>query len=189
MKVFVDVIDKMNKELPDEIKKYGYVIGPITLVGELMGVSKALMATIENPDLVKKMLEFSVEVISEYANAQFNAEEILKKIDNKPLVLHICGDTKHLVKGMCETGTVRLSLDTPMNFKELKKEIPKGISLIGNIDPVKVMLQGTVGEVKKDTRRLLEEMKDAENFILSTGCDIAVETPLENIDAFMEAGK
>jgi uroporphyrinogen decarboxylase len=43
--------------------------------------------------------------------------------------------------------------------------------------------------VYERTWKLLERMKDVENFILSSGCDIPVGTPLENIDAFMQAAK
>jgi len=32
-------------------------------------------------------------------------------------------------------------------------------------------------------------MNDTENFILSSGCDILMETPLENIAAFMNAAR
>jgi uroporphyrinogen decarboxylase len=76
-----------------------------------------------------------------------------------------------------------------MNFKKLKKIIPKEIALIGNLDPVKIFLQSTPNEVAESTRSLKESMKDTENFILSSGCDILINTPLENIEAFMKAAR
>jgi len=74
-----------------------------------------------------------------------------------------------------------------MNFKKLKKIIPKEIALIGNLDPVKIFLQSTPSEVTESTRSLKESMKDTKNFILSSGCDIPISTLLENIEAFMKA--
>ena len=35
----------------------------------------------------------------------------------------------------------------------------------------------------------MEDMKDSKNFILSSGCDIPMETPLENIEASMETAR
>jgi len=76
-----------------------------------------------------------------------------------------------------------------MNFKKLKKIIPKEIALIGNLDPVKIFLQSTPNEVAESTRSLKESMKDTKNFILSSGCDIPISTPLKNIEAFMKAAR
>ena len=36
---------------------------------------------------------------------------------------------------------------------------------------------------------LLEAMQPYHNFILSTGCDLPLEAPLANIQAFMDAGR
>jgi len=74
-----------------------------------------------------------------------------------------------------------------MNFKKLKKIIPKEIALIGNLDTVKIFLQSTPNEVAEATRSLKESVKDTNNFVLSSGCDILIDTPLENIEAFMKA--
>jgi uroporphyrinogen decarboxylase len=36
---------------------------------------------------------------------------------------------------------------------------------------------------------LMRKMKPYKNFILSTGCDIPPQTPIENLKAFMEAAR
>ena len=63
------------------------------------------------------------------------------------------------------------------------------MALIGNIDPVRVMVNGSPEDVKVAVRELCTDMQPYPNFILSTGCDLPLETPLENITAFMEAGR
>jgi len=52
-----------------------------------------------------------------------------------------------------------------------------------------VMCQQNQGEVRQRVLDMRRSMRDQDNYILSTGCDIPPETPLENISAFMEAGK
>ena len=215
MKVFIEVMEKIAKKY--SIIKSGYVIGPFTMAGELMGANDIAMQAMLNPQLVSELVNFSLEVVIEYAHALFNAgadmiavleplavilspkkykefslhpfKKLVSNLNNKPLILHICGNTNHLIKSMLDTGEIALSLDSAMNFKNIKKMIPKEIALIGNLDPVKIFLHSTPDEVAESTRSLKDNMKDTDNFILSSGCDIPLSTPLENIEAFMKAAR
>jgi len=38
-------------------------------------------------------------------------------------------------------------------------------------------------------KKLLFNMRGVDSFILSSGCDIPLDTPLENIEAFMKAAQ
>lgn len=215
MNIFIDVVKKMAEEL--NTLKGAYVIGSFTLAGELMGVNDIAINTLLMPDLVKDVIDFSVEVISSYTSALFDAgadvvvvleptavilspamyeefslkpfKKLLSNVGDKPLILHICGNTTHLVENMSKSGAVGLSLDSDVNFSEVIKKVPENIALIGNINPVKVIMQGTPPIVEKEVMELKDKMKDYENFILSSGCDIPFDTPLENIEAFMRAGR
>jgi uroporphyrinogen decarboxylase len=215
MKVFIEVMEKIAKKY--SIIKGGYVIGPFTMAGEFMGANDIAMQAMLNPELVSELVNFSLEVISEYANALFNAgadaiavleplavilspkkykefslypfKKLVSNLNNKPLILHICGNTNHLIKSMLDSGAVGLSLDSGINFEELKKIIPQEITLMGNLNPVKIFLQSTPDQVAEATKSLKESMKDTKNFILSSGCDIPLDTPLKNIEAFMKAAR
>jgi uroporphyrinogen decarboxylase len=215
MRVFIEVMEKIARKY--SIIKGGYVIGPFTMAGELMGTTDIGINVILNPKLVLELLSFSVQIISEYTHAFFDAgadtvavleplavmlspeqykefslftfKKLVSNLNNKPLILHICGDTNHIIELMLDSGAIGLSLDSMMNFKELKDTIPEEVILIGNLDPVKVFLQSTPQEVTRATKNLIETMKDANNFILSSGCDIPLNTPLENIEAFMKAAR
>ena len=215
MKVFIEVMERIAKRY--SIIKGGYVIGPFTLAGELMGARDIATKLMLEPELVFEFVNFSLKIISEYAKALFNTgadtiavleplavilssrkykefslhpfKKLVLNLNNIPLILHICGNTNHLVKSMYNSGAIGLSLDSAINFEGLKKTIPTGIILMGNLDPVKVFLQSTPDEVTESTISLKESMKDVDNFILSSGCDIPINTPLENIEAFMKAGR
>lgn len=214
MNVFIDVVKEMAANL--SILKGAYVIGPFTLAGELMGVGDIAINTILEPELVKSIIEFTTIVISDYANALFDAgadvvavleptsvilspatyeefslkafKKLLNLIGKKSLILHICGNTTHLVESMCKSGAVGLSLDSDVNFSEIIEKVPQNIALLGNINPVKVIMQGTPFIIENEVKNLKTEMKGYKNFILSSGCDIPLNTPLENIYAFMRAG-
>lgn len=214
MVTFIRLMERMATEFP--LINGAYVIGPFTMAGELMGVNNIALNVICNPDLVKRVLEFSNQVIIGYTSALFEAGADMvvvlepsavilspehyrefslyyfKKLTEtikKPLILHICGDSTHLVEHMVESGAVGLSLDSNVLFNEIKSQVPEEIALIGNLNPTGVFLQGTTEEVREATLSLNKEMADRKNFIISSGCDLPVDTPLENIEIFMKTAR
>lgn len=105
---------------------------------------------------------------------------------------HVCGNTMPLVDAMGQTGVDILSLDSAevgVDLPAVVKHIPEEMTILGNINPTGTILTGTPNEVKKETISLLESMNAVPNFVLSTGCDLPQDTPIENIKAFMEAGR
>lgn len=116
------------------------------------------------------------------------AREIFDALPECMTVLHICGNTTDILKEMAATGAEGLSLDTVVKFEEEIDSVSDSV-LIGNVDPVRVMLDGTPEKVYENTLDVRKKMKGHEDFILSTGCDLSPKTPHENIRAFVEAGK
>lgn len=107
-------------------------------------------------------------------------------------VYHTCGNTMPLVQKMAAAGVDAVSLDSPevgVDLPAVAAQLPREIMVMGNIDPTGAILTGTLDDVTEKVNGLLEEMAPYPNFILSTGCDLPEETPLDNIKAFMEAGR
>ncbi len=59
--------------------------------------------------------------------------------------------------------------------------------MIGNVDPVGVLLKGTPEQVKAHCLACLEAMRGSDRFILSSGCAVSPLTPPENLRAMVEA--
>jgi len=107
-------------------------------------------------------------------------------------VYHICGNTTHLIEKMSAAAVDGISLDSPeagIDLPAIAPRVPPHIAIIGNINPTAVMLYSDSRTVHRETEALLLAMDPWPNFILSTGCDLPQETPLENIDTFMAAGR
>jgi uroporphyrinogen decarboxylase len=107
-------------------------------------------------------------------------------------VYHTCGNTMHVIEKMAGAGVGGVSLDAAkmgVDLAEAARRVPEDVVVIGNICPATTMLTGTAREVEDETRALLRKMDPYPNFILSTGCDLPQETPLENIHAFMRTGR
>jgi len=60
------------------------------------------------------------------------------------------------------------------------------VLVMGNVDPVATLKDGTVEGVRAQTLALLNKCSKYPNFIPSSGCDIPPLTPWENIEAFFE---
>jgi len=214
MPVFIDVVRRMSRSFP--VLKGAYVLGPFTLAGELVGVEDFLQMLFSDPGFAKEVLAFATQVLKRYAEEllsagahvlaildptsvtlspryfqEFSAPYIKEIIESlkSPTILHICGNTNHLIEKMVETGAVGLSLDSMVDLREVAERVPKNVAIIGNLDPVTVFWQAKPETVERKTRELVEKMIGVDNFILSSGCDIPIEAPLENISAFMKAGR
>ncbi len=107
-------------------------------------------------------------------------------------VYHVCGNSMHLVEAMSSSGVDALSLDSAeagVDLPVVAQRIPEHIVLVGNLSPTGSILCGQPDDVEKDVIHLLREMEGCSYFVLSTGCDLPQETPVENIRAFMRAGR
>ena len=211
---FLETMRLMVKYL--NVMPAAYVIGPFTLASHLLGASKAAKATIKNVDFLHMVLDFTVGVINDHVDmlTEAGAEMIcvlepsamgispssfdefskpyLQRIyaDFEPYsVLHICGNSNHLVEGMAATGVQSLSLDAGTDLVGAAEKVSDKVVIIGNVPPVQVVLEQTPAEVYDFTLQLMKDMSRFKNFILATGCDLPPDTPLENIQAMMNAGR
>ena len=212
--VFLETVRLLKEKL--SIPVGAYVIGPFTLAGLMIGAGEIAMATIDSPAVVHATVNFCERVVTDYAKALQRAgadvicildptavilspaayeefagvstRNVIRRLDTRT-ILHVCGDTTHLMEAMCRTGVQALSLDTAVSLPDVAPRVPRDVVLIGNVDPVNTMLRGDAGKVRRDTHALMSAMAGYENFIVSTGCDLPAEVPLENVVAFVEAAK
>jgi uroporphyrinogen decarboxylase len=208
--VFLETMRLLSRRL--SVPKGAYVIGPFTLAGLMMGANDIALDTLDRPEVVHAVVNFAERVIIDYASALVGAganliaileptacflspqafrefsgrsvANIIRHID-AIAVLHVCGQTTNLAEEMAATGTQGLSLDSVVDLAAVAKRIGSDCVLLGNIDPVRVMVNGTPETVRTAVRELCERMAGVENFIVGTGCDLPPETPIENIVALV----
>lgn len=206
MPVTIETIELLSRRFGLPIGAGG--IGPYTLAGELAGTQRVALSTKADPGLVHSLLEYATGVITAYNLAQVEAgadtliiaepagsilspgsfeefscaylDRILRKL-SVPVTLHVCGDSSHLVQELADLEPAGLSFDAPVNLPDIASVVPSSIIISGNLDPVDVVLELDPAELEKETVRLLEKMDGFDNYVLSSGCDIAPETSLENI--------
>lgn len=104
-------------------------------------------------------------------------------------IVHICGNTTDRLDLYPLTGASCISLDHKTDMAKAKKVLHGKMCFAGNVDPVKVLLQGTVQEVEDACRRVIQTAGMDGGFILMPGCDIPPTVPYENIQGFMQTAR
>lgn len=108
---------------------------------------------------------------------------------NARTVLHVCGNTTDRLDLFPLTGASCISLDHKVDMRKAKETLRGKVCIAGNIDPVNVLLGGTVEDVERACGRVIEEAGTDGGFILMPGCDIPPTVPYENIRRFVEVAR
>ena len=104
---------------------------------------------------------------------------------------HTCGAIDDRLELIIDIGFDGIEcLDPPplgnVRLEDAVRRIGDRAFIKGNIDPVNLLLNGTVEQVKEDARKRLEIGMKAKGFILSSACALAPGTPEENLDALYD---
>jgi len=99
-------------------------------------------------------------------------------------VLHICGNTTNGLAIMDKTGVNGISVDQRVDIKTATGNVENAI-IIGNLDPVAVLWNGTPEDVAAAAKKVL----DAGVGLLSPGCGIVSMTPTANLQKMVECAK
>ena len=214
LKVFIEATRLFSKRFT--LPKTAASVGPFTLSAELMGVDVITRKIIKDPPLVHEVMEYSLQVVQRFneelvkagADVIGTAEPTCSLLSPKafekmvlpylqrltksmpvPVTLHICGRANHLVELMCKTGVTGISVDSPTDITKIKDRVPPNVIILGNLAPVDVLLMKKPEEVRQAALDILKSMEGVPNFALLSGCDLPVGTPMENIEAMINAVK
>lgn len=129
----------------------------------------------------------SPEIYVKYAfpNEQRFFETIRQKChqNNAVSLLHICGDNTKVFELHARTGADIIEVDHKADLKVAKDLMGSSACLIGNLDPAGHLLLGTVNDVEHASIECISKAAGGGAFILGSGCEIAMNTPPENLEA------
>ncbi len=104
--------------------------------------------------------------------------------------LHICGKSRILWEDLNTTGIGTFGLDNVEDLEEAKEVLGPHMCIQGNVPPVDVMRLGTPQDVLRSARECIRKAYDSPNrFVLTSGCQMPVGTPPENMTALMDAAR
>ena len=125
------------------------------------------------------MQEFSTDYV----------RRIVDELQDKEFVFcyHNCSNAiEKKVDAVINTGARMFHFGDKADMWKLLNTMPRDVIVMGNISPSAVFMCDSTDKMAKDTQTLLRQCMLFENFMISSGCDIPADTPLENIDKFFE---
>ena len=188
----------------------GMIPGPYTLLLLIGDVAKMFIEMKKEPQAVTDALihlsSFLAQVGTAYRNAgadfitihdmggspafigpakyeQFvlPAEQILIEKLPKPRVLSVCGNVTKSLHLLAQTGADAISLDQTVDLAAARLVL-KDTLLFGNINPVETLSMGDSAQIAESVVRAKEAGVDA----IWPGCDLVIQTPIQNIKAMSE---
>jgi uroporphyrinogen decarboxylase len=111
------------------------------------------------------------------------------KSKNVHTLLHICGDTTDRIDLFPATGASCISVDHKTDIAKVKELLYGKMCFAGNVNPVEVMLQGSVELVESTCKQIVETAGTDGAFTLMPGCDIPPDVPYENIAKFIQVAQ
>jgi len=95
--------------------------------------------------------------------------------------LHICGDIRPILESLGRLRCNIVDLDFMVPVAEAREKMGPNQVLLGNIDPVRVLREGTPDSV---TAAIAECHRQAgPRYIVGAGCEVPRETPHANLHA------
>ncbi|ACA55419.1 methylcobamide--CoM methyltransferase [Clostridium botulinum] len=167
----MDIVAESNNRYIEEVAKLGVSIGFADPVSSTSLISP------------KQFREFSLPALRK------NINKIKEKTGGAPGI-HICGKSKELWEDVVNAGISNFSIDNAEDLEEAKNIMGDRVVITGNVPPVDVVYRGKKEAIFKSVKECIKKGHDSKKgYILSTGCQIPMHTPIENIEMFMEAGK
>jgi MtaA/CmuA family methyltransferase len=93
--------------------------------------------------------------------------------------LHICGNINHLLPIMIETGSDIIDIDYMVDYGKAVELAAGRCSICGNLNPVDIILQGNVDDVRQKVLSCLS-VSDKRS-IISSGCEVPKMSPEKNV--------
>jgi MtaA/CmuA family methyltransferase len=187
----------------------GWIEGPCAQGADLRGINTLMLDFFDDPVFVCDLFEFVVDLELRFARAQVEAGVDLIGIGDaaaslvgpqiydefvwpyeKRLVdgvhdmgarvrLHICGNTRPLLASMGRLGADIVDLDSPAPMAEARQAMGPHQVLLGNIDPVRVLRDGTPASITAALAACHAAAGD--RYIVGAGCEVPRGTPRENL--------
>lgn len=162
-----DALEEINDKLVEEVNFYQDIGVDCIVVNDPSSTS----------NIVKPKL--FVDLIQPY---------LVELSDNMdvPGVLHICGDSNSNLENMLSCGYEGLSISQEIDVgyaREIKEKIGSKSVICGNLAIGETLLMKNEEQIIKESVKCLDKGVD----VLGPGCNIAYETPLNNIKAMVKA--
>lgn len=214
MHAAVRAIELMKQRIGGEKAVMGWVEGPCAEAADLRGINTLMLDLYDDPQFVRDLFDFVLEMALRYGRAQVDAgadligigdaaasligprfyQELVwpyeqKLVDGLHAIgarvrLHICGDTNRIVEGMGRLGCDIVDLDYLTSIAAARRAMGPGQILLGNLDPVSALRDSCPESIAAALAECHRQAGD--RYIVGAGCEVPRDTPLENVRALTD---
>ena len=207
-------VQRMAEYAKKECAVQGWVEGAFAEACDLRDINEMMLDIIQEPEASKELLEICTEQAIKFAVAQIRAgadiigvgdaatsligptlyeefglpyeKRIIEAIhrEGAKAKLHICGNINPMFEPILSSGADIIDCDWMVDFRRANMEFGNKASFCGNFDPVAILLEGSTRDVADAVLKCLEE--SSSTTIISAGCEVPNETPLENLKMVAE---
>ncbi len=204
-------VELLRQRVGKDLIVEGWVEGPCSDAADFRGMNRLMVDFSDDPDFVARLFEYSVELAAGFAAAQIAAGADIIGIGDPPsslvgprmyqqliwpwqkklvdaihsnggkVRLHVCGNTRRILPDIRRLGCDLVDVDSPVPMEQARLQVGPAQALIGNLDPVREVRNGSPQSIQKR----LEELHQTagEQWIVAAGCEIVRDTPHENLRA------
>ncbi len=215
----IEAIKRVKAEIGEESYIISWTNGPLNVASQALPLDELLMGIITDPEDVHKLLKRCLAVSIAYAKELVKAgadaiafghatasstvisraqyEEFALPYETELIaaiheagakaITHICGNIVPIVDLIAKNGSDVIDFDHECDIALLKEKAPNKV-FRGNVAPVTLAL-GSTDDIKKEVQDLLCNPAAASGILLGSGCEINLNTPLENLMAFVKYGR
>jgi len=203
----------LKQRVGDDKIVEGWMEGPCGASADLRGINALMVDFYDDPVFVRDLFEFTFEVGMRFARAQCEAgadvigigdpaaslvgpklyQEFVwpyekKMVDGLHAMgvrarLHICGNTRRILGDMGRLGCDFVDVDSLAPMTEARKEMRPAQVLLGNLDPVRDLRNGTPQTVSSTVAACHREA--GPRYIVGAGCEVPRDTPAANVRAMV----
>ena len=189
----------------------GWIEGPCAEAADLRGINTLMLDFHDDPQFVRDLFEFALELELRFAHAQVEAGAdalgigdaaaslVGPRIYNefvwpceKRMVdavhamgakvrLHICGNTRPILEAIGKLGCDIVDLDSLVPLGEARAKMGPEQVLLGNLNPVTEIRNTSAEAVAKSVAECHRQA--GPRYIVGAGCEIPRDTPTANLRA------
>jgi len=201
----LEALKLLKQRYGDEVAVVGKVFGPWTLGFHVYGIENFLIASVAEPDALRKAMRALIEVTVQFGRAQIEAgadalpladhatrdlcspdayrdflieihQEINERLDC-PLILHVCGDTADRIEYIRQSGVGCFHFDSKVPTATARELAGNRLALMGGTSNLTIVRQGTPDQIADDVQEKLRCGIE----VIGPECAVPLDAPYQNL--------
>lgn len=219
LRLYIDAVSYAWEARGDTVPILAYIPAAFTTAQQLVDPEAFLIGLLSEPDRVHALLEYATRSVNALCRAVIGAGGLPILVDplasgsvisadqyrefalpyeadtirylhryDLDVVLHICGETGSIIGLMPDSGADLLSIDR-IPIAGAVAGAGRRCRIIGNYDTTALLLYDPATIEREVAEMVVAGRANPTGFVAATGCEVPVDTPEENVRAFVRAAR